>query len=188
MKKRQKGRGIMTIMALIVMLSFGCAGLQPITKEGAGLMSMNSWDDQKAVFETEVAMPDLSEDFKKILRIKREILIGSFYSIKMYNEYIEFGFVTAETLTDLYTKYINIAEIPFEEIVEIYKRYVETGELDAIVLEQVIDMMIAQLTAMALSRMFKTALLKFSGFPINLMFSLIFSFKFFLDIISCFSL
>lgn len=130
-----------------------CAGLQPVTKHGVGLMSMKAWDDQEAVYKSEAAMPDLSDRFKKILRVKREILVGSFYSIKMYNEYIENGFVTSKTLTDLYTKYINIVEFPFEDLVSVYEQYRETGKLDTTVLESVVDMMIARLNAMALSRM-----------------------------------
>ena len=136
-------------------LLFSCAGIQgiPDTPEGRGLIAMDTYYGLKATYEREVAMPNLSEEYKDILEYKREALIGLYFSVKMYNEYVDLGFVSAKTLNDVYTKYINIAEFPFLDLAYIYEEYMKTGELDYVMLELVIDVMIAELSARALSKL-----------------------------------
>ena len=146
MKKKFGGKGIVTIMALALLLLFGCAGMVPNVPdipESTGIVYMDTWEELKAQFNQEAAMPNLSETYKDVLRQKREALKGLYYGALMHGEYTELGYLTAETLDRVFAEYINIAEIPFGDIVSIYWRYKNTGELDVTAFEAALDMAIA---------------------------------------------
>ena len=63
-------------LILIVFFMVGaCAHLgMETTEKGQGVIWMNTYDKLKNVYEQEVAMPNLSDGFIKILNTKRELL------------------------------------------------------------------------------------------------------------------
>ena len=143
------------IFIFFVTGAFGCSYMVkdvPDIPESAGITYMETWWELADNYNQEVATPNLSEDYKDILEKKREALIGLFYGAKLYNEYIQYGYVTAETLNEIWEKYINIAEVPFFDLVQIYEDYKESGSLDPLMLENVLEMVIDKIETMVIEK------------------------------------
>ena len=139
------------LIAFITGISGSCSLMNSeLIPEGRGLALMKSYNKLEAAYNEEAAMPNLSDNYKKILVQKRKGLIGLFYAITMYNDYVDVGYVKAETLNKMYEYYVNIPNVPFKSIVEIYEEYVKTGIIDIYLMDSILEDVIKQLTAWAL--------------------------------------
>ena len=81
---------------LIFIFLFACAGLIPVpiqemTPKQRAVYFMNIYNRQYEDYKTKAAMPDLTEDQKKILRERRAALIKVYSLIQAYDIYAAGG-------------------------------------------------------------------------------------------------